>query len=130
MKALSLRKKLKGKKPEFLRQEWFRLPSLGKKWRLPKGNQSKLRMHKSGKGFMPDPGYGSPASVRGLHPSGLVDVLVRNISELSSLDSKRDAVRVSAGIGKKKRAEIQKLAAEKGLKVLNPKKEVEKNVHK
>ena len=34
---LKLRRKLKRKKPEFLRQNWFRFPKLGEKWRRPRG---------------------------------------------------------------------------------------------
>jgi len=130
LNAIELRKRLKGKKPEFLRQEWFRLSSLGRKWRSPKGNQSKLRMHKSGKGFIPHPGYGSPAAARGLHPSGFREVLINNIQSLAGIDPKVFAIRVSATVGRLKRAGIEKVAKEKGLKVLNPRKEADKNVHK
>ena len=126
---LKLRRKLKRKKPEFLRQNWFRFPKLGEKWRRPRGRHSKLRRHFKGKGFMPDPGYGSPKEVRGLHPSGLREVRVFNVKDLEGLDPNVHAVRIAAQVGMKKRIEIMKRAQERGLRVLNPVKvEVAENV--
>ena len=68
----------------------------------------------------PRPGYGSPAAVRGLHPCGLSDMLVHNEGMLAALDPKVHAVRIAAGVGMKKKVEIQKKALEAGLRVLNP----------
>ena len=106
-------------KPRFLRQSATYLKRLGNKWRRPKGNQSKLRMHKKHKGFLPNPGYGADKDLRGLHPSGLKEVLVHNINELNSLNSSV-AARIAAGVGRKKRMEIMRVAKEKSIKILNP----------
>jgi len=113
------------KKPKFLRQEWFRFGNTRKKWlkwRSPKGNQSKLRMHIIGKGFMPTPGYGTPAELRGLHPCGLKEIIVNNIDELRLLDAKTCAARVAGGVGSRKRAAIQQEAERMKIRILNPKK--------
>ena len=67
MSELKLRTKLKRKKPDFLRQSVKNIKRVGHKWRKPKGNQSKLRMHKISRGFIPNTGYGSPKTVRNLH---------------------------------------------------------------
>lgn len=120
VKMLELRRKIKRKKPEFLRQNWFRHPRLGKKWRSPRGIQSKLRRHIKGKGFLPKPGYGSPAAVRGLHPSGLKEVLVYNPDELKKIDNKTDCIRIASEVGRKKRREIIEKAEKLKIKVLNP----------
>ena len=115
------------KKPKFLRQEWFRRPhALGKKWRRPKGKQSKLRKHIHGKGFLPSPGYGSPKNIRGLHPSGLTEYLVYNPSQIGSLDPKTHCIKIASGVGKKKRMEIAKKAKEIKIRVLNYKEPVKK----
>lgn len=119
-KAIRLRRKAKRNKPEFLRQNWFRFPSLGKKWRAAKGNQSKLRMHKKGKGFEPQPGYGSPSAARGLHPSGLSEIIAYNTAALNNIDSRTQCIRIASTVGSKKRQEILKKAAELNIKVLNP----------
>ena len=57
---------------------------------------------------------------RGYHPSGHVDVLVHNPAELKVLIPAKDAVRIGAHVGSRKRAEILKRATELGLRVLNP----------
>lgn len=120
MNLLKLRLKKKRKKPKFLRQNWFRLPKLGEKWRRPKGRQSKLRRHKKAKGFLPNPGYGAPKQVRGLHPSGLEEVRIFNIKDLEKIEPKKQCVRLASVIGNKKRLEIIKKAEELKIKVLNP----------
>ena len=110
------------KKPKFLRQEWYRNPSLGKKWRAPKGKQSKLRRHKKGKGFIPTPGYGSPKTLRGKHPCGLQEVLVRNLSDMDNVKQEEQCIRIASKVGRKTRQEIIKRAEEKGIKILNKEK--------
>ncbi|MDD1668186.1 MAG: 50S ribosomal protein L32e [Methanomicrobiales archaeon] len=89
-------------------------------WRKPKGRHNKLRRQIKAKGPLPRPGYGSPAAVRGLHPCGLSDILVANEGMLAGLDPELHAVRIAAGVGMKKKMEIQKKAMDAGLKVLNP----------
>lgn len=118
------------KKQKFLRQEWFRKVSLGKKWRAPKGKQSKLRKHIKGKGFIPTVGYGSPKSMRGKHPCGLVEVVVRNTSELDRIEPGKECIKIASTVGRKKRGDIIKKAQEKKIKILNPKKAEKKKAKK
>jgi len=116
---------LKRKKPAFLRQEWFRMGNQRKKWlkwRSVRGNQSKLRQHIKGKGFMPHPGYGMPAALRYLHPSGLKEVIINNVNELKPLDAKTCAARIAGGVGNRKRLAIQTEAQRLNVRVLNPRK--------
>ncbi len=131
---LKARKAKKAKKPHFYRQEWFRMGNQRKKWRTwrkPRGNQSKMRMHKASRGARVQAGYGSPAAVRGMHSSGLRELLVHNVQQLSMV-SKDFAVRIAHSVGGKKRAEIMKAADGMKLKVLNPfvAKQKEKKVEK
>lgn len=119
------RLKQKRKKPSFLRQEWFRHGNVRKKWlkwRRPRGRHSKLRRHVKGKGFRPHPGYGAPAVLKGLHPSGLKEVLVCNTTDLKKMDPKTEAARIAKKVGAKKRLAIQAEAGKMKIKVLNPKK--------
>ncbi len=120
MNLMKIRRILKRKKPEFLRQNWFRLKRLGKKWRRPRGRHSKLRRYMKAKGHVPNPGYGSPKAVRGLHPCGLREVRVFRPQDLEGLDPEKVCVRIASGVGEKKRREIVKKAEELKLKVLNP----------
>lgn len=97
---------------------------LGDKWRKPRGLKNAQRKKKKGQIAMPNIGYGSPKSERGLHPSGLRDVLVHTPSALASLDKSKDAVRIGSSVGTRKRLLIVKEAKKLGLRVLNPGKRV------
>jgi len=120
MNKLKLRLKMKRKKPEFLRQNAKNLKTLGKKWRMPRGRHSKLKMHKKSKGFMPNTGYGSPVEVRGFHPSGFEEVLIYNSNDLTKINPTNQACRIASTVGKKKRLDIMKKSEELKIKVLNP----------
>lgn len=120
MKALKIRLKVKRKKPEFLRQGIKNVKRIEKKWRKPRGIHSKLREHRKAKGFVPRRGYGSPRVVRYLHPSGFEEVLAYNLSDLGKINPEKQACRIAATVGKKKRLEIMKKAEELKIKVLNP----------
>ena len=120
MNDLKLRLKIKRKKPVFIRKRGKIYRRLGLKWRAPKGGHSKLRRHKKEAGNLPRPGYGSPRSVKGLHPSGFEESLVYNLNDLAKINPEKQACRISATVGKKKRLEIMKKAEELKIKVLNP----------
>jgi large subunit ribosomal protein L32e len=111
-----------GLRPRFQRRGVHEKKRLADVWRKPKGRHNKLRRQIRAKGRLPRPGFGSPAAVRGLHPSGLSDILVYNEGMLAPLDPAVHAVRIGGSVGMKKRAGIQKKAAEAGLRVLNPRK--------
>jgi len=106
--------------PKFRRQEWFRYKRLGEKWRRPKGKDSKMRLGIKGKPPLVKIGYRKKSEQRGLHPSGVKEVLVSNPNQLSGIDPKTHAVRIASSTGRRKREEIMKLASELGIKVLNP----------
>ncbi len=114
---LRIRARQKAKKPEFNRHDSHKKKRLPISWRKPVGLHNKLRSGISAKGRLVRPGYGSPKSVRGFHPSGYREILVSNIKDLD--DAQGYAVRISSTVGMKKRLEIQAKAAEMGLKILN-----------
>ncbi|PKL64478.1 MAG: 50S ribosomal protein L32e [Methanomicrobiales archaeon HGW-Methanomicrobiales-3] len=103
----------------FKRDGFGKKRQLSDSWRKPRGQHNKQREHKKAKGALPQPGYGSPVAVRGMHPSGFFEALVSTIKELEGLDPKTHAVRISATVGDKKRVALQEAALGKGLKVLN-----------
>jgi large subunit ribosomal protein L32e len=109
-----------GNRARFQRRGVHEKQRLADVWRKPKGRHNKLRRQIKAKGPLPRPGYGSPAEVRGLHPCGLSDILVHNEGMLIPLDPELHAVRIAAGVGMKKKIEIQKKAMDAGLRVLNP----------
>jgi large subunit ribosomal protein L32e len=117
---LAARKKVAQKRPNFVRQESWRYDRLAENWRKPKGKDNKMRKQKSGMPALVKIGYGGPRGARGLHPSGYRDIVIHNTAELSKLDPKNDAARIGHTVGKKKRIEIIRKAAELSIKVLNP----------
>jgi large subunit ribosomal protein L32e len=119
-RLFNVRKVLKGKKPQFKRACSHKFKKLDTNWRRPRGGQSKQRTKYVSKGALAQVGYGSPAAVKGLHPSGYSDVLISSIAELELVDPSFEAIRIAAKIGAKKKAVIIAKAEEAGIKVLNP----------
>lgn len=117
--GLRTRKDIAGRRPTFLRQEWFRFQRLGEKWRKPRGMHSKMRVHMRYRGKNVRIGYRGPKDVRGLHPSGFVEVLVFNVNDLRDINPKTQAVRIGHGVGAKKRKDIVDTATKKEIRVLN-----------
>jgi len=119
-KALALRKRHKGKKPFFQREESWRYKRVSKVWRKPDGTESKMRMKMKGWPKLVEIGYRGPRIARGLHPSGYVEVLVQTLDDLGKVDPKTQAVRIAHTVGMRKRAEISLRAGERGIHILNP----------
>jgi large subunit ribosomal protein L32e len=118
-RLINVRSRQKAKKPEFNRHDSHKKKRLGLSWRKPRGLHNKLRRQVSAKGKLVRPGFGSPKAVRGFHPSGFKEILVNNVTDLAKAEG--CAVRIASAVGQKKRLEIQALASEMNLKVLNPK---------
>jgi len=110
----------KKRMPKFRRQEWFRFRRLGEKWRRPRGKDSKMRMGKSGKPAMPAVGYKSSKLLRGLHPSGLAEVIVSSPRDIEGVNPSKQVVRIASSVGRRKREQIIARAKELGIRVLNP----------
>lgn len=120
--ALQVRAERAANEPGFKKYHWWYSGGRVKEaWRAPKGTLSKQR-----RGFKYRPprvkvGYGKPAAARGLHPTGFEEVLVHNPDELSLVvDPKTQAARIGGGVGGRKAKLIESAAAQKGIRVLNP----------
>ena len=120
--ALTIRSAKKAKKPAFRRHEWWRYVKLGGKhatWRVPRGIHSKTRRHWGYRPPLVSIGYGGPAAVRGLHPSGFAEVLVHNEADLAKVDKATQAARIGGTVGGRKRTLIVAAADKAGIRVLN-----------
>jgi len=118
--GLALRAKLKKRKPHFIRQENI-LKALEKKWRRPKGTQSKMRLQKRGQPLSISKGYKSPSSVRGMLKIGKYPVLVFNPSELLMINPQTQAAMISGNVGMKNKLDIIKKAIEMKITIANVK---------
>ncbi len=107
------------KKPKFMKQGTNYLKRLKKRWRKPRGRDSKLRIREKSKGKMPNVGYRAPKDTRGLHPCGLEEVYVQNIKDLGKIDPKIQVGRLSSTIGQRKKEIMVKKSKEMKIKLLN-----------
>jgi large subunit ribosomal protein L32e len=107
-------------KKRFLRQTAHGVKRVKKKWRKPKGSQSKMRKQKGGRPAMPRVGRRKSSAWRGLHPSGAREFFVRNLNDLKRVNERTEAIRISAAVGRKTKEKIVKRAKEMKLKILNP----------
>ena len=110
----------KKSKPKFLRQNWQAYRRLrNAKWRMPRGSQSKLRIKQKSHGSHVSIGWGTPVSIRGLHPSRMKEFVIFNLSQLEKINPKDSAIKIGHTVGKKKREEIVKKAEQLKIKILN-----------
>ena len=115
---------------KFERYGWHKKKKLSKSWRRPRGHDNKMREHIAAKGAMVKVGYRRKRDERGLHPSGVREVLVYNPTELAQTERSGSgsgdnlAVRIAATVGRRKRMEIEAAAAKLGIRVLNPHSEI------
>jgi len=112
---------MKKKRKKFIRRNWDKYSRLGRgrrklqKWRRPRGIHSKMRKRRAGYPTRPEIGMKSPSKeIR----------LVGNMKQLTG--AKKGEEIIIRKIGKKLRTEIEKKAAELGIKILNQKKQGKK----
>ncbi len=112
---------MKIKLPKFQRLNVHTFKRVKNVWRKPRGIDSKQRQKLKAYGAYPDVGYRTPRNERHL-VGGMVVILVANEKDLAKAakeDPKKNVVRFSGTLGKKKRLVLDKKAKEWKLKVLN-----------
>ncbi|MGC8832200.1 MAG: 50S ribosomal protein L32e [Thermoproteota archaeon] len=119
-KLLSSRRKRKKTKPVFVRQEGWRYVRLEEGWRRPRGKDSKMRLRVKGWPKSVRIGYGTPRSVKGLHPSGLKPILISSKQDLENAGSPEGKILVfSSKLGRRLRETLAKEASSRGFIVAN-----------
>lgn len=110
------------KKPWFKRDDYEKKKKLSSSWRKPRGLFNKMRRGFPDKGAVVRVGYGAPTAIRGFHPSGFEEVLVKCYADLEGVLPDQ-AVRIGRTVGARKKQIIVERAFVRGLKVLNPRAE-------
>ncbi len=118
-KLFVVRKNIKKKKPTFTRQDSHKKKRVGKKWRRPKGLQSKMRLGFKGYKKSIKIGYGSPRAVKGLESNGLRGVKVCSVLDMAALDPSKDGAIIASSVGIRKKVGILKEAKQKKIKIIN-----------
>lgn len=118
-RLMRIRKKISKKRPHFKRFESWRLVRIKDQWRKPRGIDNKMRTELKGWPKSVKSGYGGPVKVRGLHPSGLEEVMVWNPADLEKVNPETQAARVGGTVGGRKREAIMEKAEELNIRVLN-----------
>ena len=116
---MDLRKQIKSKKPDFIRQDANKKKRLERRWRKPKGLHSKIRLNLRGRAKGVSQGYRSPKKVRGLYNTTLRQSRIISIKDLEKLDPKENCIIISSSLGNKKRIDILKKAKERGFVISN-----------
>lgn len=106
----------------------FRVPNFGapnrkgvkERWRAQRGVDNKKRVHKKTMGPSPGIGYKNSAAVRYHRPDGDMEALIRNEKELLLLAGKEGyCARFAHELSIRKRLALQKIAADKNIRVVN-----------
>ena len=116
---IRIRKQIKSRTPEFLREEWFGYKRIRRNWRRPDGISSKMRINLKYRPSKVRVGFRGPKETRGLHPSGFEEVVVNNLNDLEGINPKTQAARIGGSVGTKKRIDIEKKAEELDVRILN-----------
>lgn len=120
-KLLEIRKKIKDKKPVFIRQDAHKKIRVGSGWRRARGLHSKVRLCKKGYRKGISKGYKSPSLIRGFHKTGLKVITVSSLKDIDKIKDDKEGVIIKKSVGLKKKIEIVKKAVEKSIKIINVK---------
>ena len=108
------------KRPKFVREESWRYKRVKDSWRSPRGKTSRVRRGKKGWPLVVKIGYARPPSLRGLHPSGMKEIIIHRPQDLEGMDPKIYVARIAHNVGENKRLLILDEAERRGIRILNP----------
>jgi large subunit ribosomal protein L32e len=118
-RLMELRKKIDKKRPSFRRVESWRYKRVKDSWRKARGIDSKTRKKKKLGVKSPSIGYRGPKKVRGLHPSGYIEVIISTFDDLKNLNNNKHGLKISGKLGAKKRIALTDYCQRRGFKILN-----------
>lgn len=108
------------RRPRFVREESWRYKRVKEPWRAPHGKTSRVRRSKKGWPAVVKIGYSRSRATRGLHPSGLREVMVWRVKDLLGIDPKLQVARIAHTVGENKRVQIIDEAKKANIRILNP----------
>jgi large subunit ribosomal protein L32e len=119
-RLLKVRSRINKRRPQFRQFESWRFVRIKDHWRKPQGIDNKMRFNLKGWPRSVTVGWRGPAEVRGLHPSGVEEVMVWNTFDLENVNPQTQAARIGGTVGGRKREAIKAKAEELNIRILNP----------
>ena len=119
-RLLKIRSRINKKRPHFKRFESWRFVRIKDQWRKPRGIDNKMRTELQGWPKSVKIGYRGPAAVRGLHSSGMEEVMVWNTKDLEKVDPETQVARIGGTVGGRKKETMLEKAEELKIRILNP----------
>jgi large subunit ribosomal protein L32e len=119
-RLLKIRSRINKKRPHFKRFESWRFVRIKDQWRKPRGIDNKMRTELQGWPKSVKIGYRGPAAVRGLHSSGMEEVMVWNTKDLEKVDPETQVARIGGTVGGRKKETMLEKADELKIRILNP----------
>jgi len=119
-RLLKIRSRINKKRPHFKRYESWRFVRIKDQWRKPRGIDNKMRTELQGWPKSVKIGYRGPAAVRGLHASGMEEVMVWNTKDLEKIDPETHVARIGGTVGGRKKETMLEKAKELKIRILNP----------
>ena len=119
-RLLKIRSRINKKRPHFKRFESWRFVRIKDQWRKPRGIDNKMRTELQGWPKSVKIGYRGPAAVRGLHSSGMEEVMVWNTKDLEKVDPETQVARIGGTVGGRKKETMLEKAKELKIRILNP----------
>jgi large subunit ribosomal protein L32e len=109
------------KHPKFVRPNLSQKRRVKDKWRKPRGIDNKQRHKYKWAGAIVNKGYRGDAKIRGTHPLGKKEFMIRGISDLEKNKGglQNFVIRLSGTLSKHSKEKIRLKAAEMKLVVLN-----------
>jgi large subunit ribosomal protein L32e len=106
-------------RPRFVREESWRYKRVKSHWRSPRGKTSRVRRSKNGWPAVVKIGYSRPKATRGIHPSGLREIIIWRPSDLANVDPAKQVARIAHTVGENKRVLILEEAKKRSIRILN-----------
>ena len=119
-RLLKIRSRINKKRPHFKRFESWRFVRIKDQWRKPRGIDNKMRTELQGWPKSVKIGYHGPAAVRGLHSSGMEEVMVWNTKDLEKVNPETQVARIGGTVGGRKKETMLEKAEELKIRILNP----------
>ncbi|MFW6283370.1 MAG: eL32 family ribosomal protein [Minisyncoccales bacterium] len=119
-KLFEIKKEKKRQKPDFIAQDAHKKDKIKKRWRKPRGSDSKMKKKLKGYRRIVKQGYMTPKAVRGFDlMTKLKPVVVSNVKELDNIELKTEGVIISKTVGKLKKSTIINACIDKKITIIN-----------